>query len=397
MSALPSYEAFQDVVRRRYPAPSGSETVAVEEAVGRVLRSGLAARSAYPRFDNSAVDGYAIGHGEDAAPGSGLRLLGAAAAGDAPMDGIERGTCVRILTGAAVPGGTWAVAMQEDVDVVGAAVTLGGRVRKGDNIRRAGEDYAEGVELLAAGSRIGPGTLALFAEQGVAEVEVWARPRVGILSTGAELVDASEEPPPGCLRDSNGPMLAALVARFGGHVIGVRRCGDTLEATEDALASLAQECDVVLTAGGVSVGDRDHVPAAVAALGEVVAHGVRVKPGKPVLAGTVGRCLVLGLPGNPASAFVAFHLFARELLRAVSGEVASALEWRPLPFASDRSAGDRDEFVRCVWANGAKGGLVPAGEQGSFGVRSLAMATHLVRLEAGRPGSPGTPRPTLEL
>ncbi|MCO5297559.1 MAG: molybdopterin molybdotransferase MoeA [Fimbriimonadaceae bacterium] len=396
MSELLSYEAFLDAVRPHLAVPTGGEAAALDRAVGRVLSQDVVATEAYPRFDNSAVDGYAVGHASDARAGSRLAVAAAVAAGDAPPEGIARGTCVRILTGAAVPPGTWGIAMQEDVETVADAVVLRAECAEGAHVRRAGDDYHPGAVLLRAGSRVGPGAVAVLAEQGVGTVDVWRRPRVGVLATGAELVDASQEPPPGCLRDSNGPMLAGLSQRYGGEVLGVERCGDTEQATCSALERLCGSNDLVITAGGVSVGDRDHVPAAVESLGEVVAHGVKIKPGKPMLFGRVGPCSVFGLPGNPASAFVGFHLFVREALAAASGCANPRLEWMEIPFLSEREAHGRDEFVRCVWGyRGDRWGAWPAGEQGSFGVRSLAEATCLVRLVAGSTGRSGQLRPTL--
>lgn len=398
MSELPSYEEALDRIRPHWLGPRVKETLAPSEAVGRVLCLQVTASEPYPRFDNSAVDGYAVGSEVDARVGAQLTAGGVVGAGDAPPSSIAPGSAVRLLTGAPTPNGTWGVAMQEDVDVEQGRIVLRTGCAHGAHIRRRGDDYEAGTPLLAEGDVVNPGAIALLAEQGVAAVEVWARPRVGILTTGAELVDPSESPPPGCLRDSNGTMLRALATAFGGDPVAVRRCGDTVDETREALEALAATCDLVVTAGGVSVGDRDCVPAAVKSLGEVLVHGVGLKPGKPLLAGKIGSCAIFGLPGNPASAFVGFHLFVREALNIASGRPSPKLPWFQLPFFADRSAQGRDEFVRCEWTviDGVRG-TRPVGGQGSFGLRSLAAADCLVWLARNQSVAEGGVHPTLML
>lgn len=366
--------------------------------MGRVLAEPLVSRERFPQFDNSGVDGYAVGCEADACGGARLRLVGASHAGAPRTAKLAQGDAVRVLTGAMVPEGAYGVAMQEDVVLDGGDVILTEAVGEGRHIRRAGDDFVEGASLLEAGSVVGPGALALLAAQGVAEVAVWARPAACVLVTGDELVDADSTPPLGGVRDSNGPMLEALIERDGCILAASARVPDTAERTRRALAEAAARSDIVVCAGGASVGDRDFVPGAVAELGEVHFHRVAIRPGKPVLMGTIGRCVVFALPGNPASAFVTYTLFVRECIFRLAGRADSEPRWVSLPHRSAHAESDRDDFVRSRFVSADMDeGTEAVFEQGSFGVRSLATADALVRFAANEAHKPGRTCRTLPL
>ena len=395
---LTTYEDALALVRGFELAPAVVETVPRSAALGRVLARPLEAHERYPLFDNSAVDGYAVGCAQDSVAGAALRVVGASQAGAPRTAALARGECVRVLTGAMVPDGTFGIAMQEDVSLGNGAATLGLPVKAGRHIRRAGDDFFEGAVLLDAGSVLGAGAAALLACQGVAEVGVWGRPNAAVLVTGDELVDPDGPLPRGGVRESNGPMLAALLRGDGCGEIEVLRVPDSLEATVAAMARAVGTADLVVCAGGASVGDRDFVPEAVRRLGEIVFHGVSIRPGKPVLWGHVGQTGVFALPGNPASTFVTYALFVREAVRRLAGWSEPRPRWVSLPFWSAHEAVARDDFVRVRFRSSQLDeGTECVGEQGSFGVCSLARADALVRVPSGTRHTPGEPRPTLIL
>jgi len=290
------------------------ERIALSAARGRVLADAVIAARALPGFDNSAMDGYAARAAELPAT---LPIAFAVAAGSTP-EPLPEARVARIFTGAPIPAGADTVVIQEDVTDAGIGVTLPASP-PGDNIRRAGEDIAIGEVAVAAGVRLGPGELGLLAALGVGEVEVVRAPRVAVIATGDELVDVSTTPSLGQLVDSSAHALAAMIDAAGGTstYIGIAR-DDPM--TIGAMIASALDHDVVITTGGVSVGDRDHVRAALASAGvSLELHKVAMKPGKPFSFGVSASTPVFGLPGNPVSTFVAFELFVRPALLAMQG------------------------------------------------------------------------------
>ena len=292
-----------------------AERVPLDRSIGRVLATEIIAERALPGFDNSAMDGYAVRASE--LPGS-LALVGEVAAGAVRGEPTPPGSCVRIFTGAPLPPDLDTVVMQEDVTVAGGVVTVPAAPR-GDNVRRAGEDVAIGDAVLAAGARLTPWHVGLLAALGTTHVMVARRPRVAIVATGDELVEVDVAPGPGQLVASSSYALAALVRECGGepHVLGIAR--DDIAAITTLIAHALAAFDAVITTGGVSVGDRDHVHAALAAAGVTrELYKVAMKPGKPFAFGTHASATpVFGLPGNPVSTVVAFELFVRPALLAM--------------------------------------------------------------------------------
>ena len=360
-----------------------AETVALADAMGRVLAADVAAARDQPPFTNSAMDGWALRSAD--APGT-LAIVGESAAGHGHAAPLGPGQAVRIFTGAALPQGADTVVIQEDARREGDRVIVPAS-RPGANIREAGRDFHAGDVLLSAGARIDPWRLSLAASAGHAELKVHRRPRVAILSTGEEIVDPPATPGPFQIYDSGSPALKAMVEGWG--ATATRRSGvrDTLEAVIAALRDA--EADLIVTVGGASVGDHDLVRAAAETLGlSFRVESVAVRPGKPTFFGVLadGRRL-LGLPGNPASAFVCAELFLRPLIGAWSGRptppaLALAKLAQPLP-----ANGPREHWMRAKLTPAPDGGwqATPYRDQDSSMVTVFAAADALLRRAAAAP------------
>lgn len=317
-------EALQRILASAPALPS--ERVELGHGIGRVLAEDLIAGSPLPGFDYSAMDGYAVatadftGSGPWTLPVRGESKAGALAPTLAPA------SACRIFTGAPIPDGADAVVMQENVERAGDSAGFASAPALGAHIRRRGEDLAEGAPALTRGTRLTPFRIGLAAAVDRAELLVARRPRVTILCTGEELRSPGSPAVPGTIPDSNGPSLAALVASAGGLPRLAPRVGDTMPETEQALAAALRDCDLLLTVGGVSVGEHDLVRVALERVGVSLEFWkVAIKPGKPLAFGRTGDTLVLGLPGNPVSAQLTFALFGMPLLRAMQGDA------KPLP------------------------------------------------------------------
>lgn len=342
MSAPLAPEAARELVLAEV-APVASEPVALEECLGRVTAAEVKSTVALQPFDNSAMDGYALRSADTEGERPRLRLVGESRAGRPAEVPVGPGEAIWISTGAMVPDGTDAVLPVEDAAEEDRHVVPGRLVEEGENIRRAGEDVEAGQMLIEAGQRIGAAEIGVLAAAGVAQVECAARPRVAILGSGDELVPPGEPLGPGQIHDSNSYALSALVREAGAEPAHVAHLPDDAAATREAIsAALSTEvhrnpylperefdavrtADVLVIAGGVSVGRHDHVKGALAELGvEERFWRVAMRPGGPTWFGVLPRqgarpTLVFGLPGNPVSAMVTFHLFARPALRAMQG------------------------------------------------------------------------------
>ena len=316
---LPFEDALTRIIESA-PAMT-SERVELSLGIGRVLAEDLMARAPLPGFDYSAMDGYAVARGSftGAGPWS-LTVRGESRAG-ALASPLLADTACRIFTGAPIPEGADAVVMQEEVTRDGERSGFAATPALGAHIRRRGEDLQEGAAALPKGTRLTPFQIGLAAAVDRSELLVARRPRVTILCTGEELRSPGSPPAPGTIPDSNGPSLAAMVAAAGGLPALAPRIGDTMQATEDGLRAALRGCDLLLTVGGVSVGEHDLVRAALARVGaELEFWKVQIRPGKPLAFGRQGQTLILGLPGNPASAQITFALFGMPLLRAMQGD-----------------------------------------------------------------------------
>ncbi len=336
------------LMAERVKPVAGVETIPIVQADGRVLAEDVCAATPLPPFDNSAVDGYAV-RSADLLPDRAtvLPVRGRIAAGQAaPREPIA--TCaVRVFTGAPVPPGADIVFMQEDVTVDGGQASLPVGLRVGANLRRAGEDVPAGSLALPAGRRLRPQDLALAAAVGVAELAVRRPLRVGLFSTGDELREPGESLGPGQIYDANRVLLGSLLRRMGVDVRDLGRLRDERGGLLRALSDAAGQHDLLVTSGGVSAGDEDHVRAAIAEAGSVVFWRLAIKPGRPVALGVVGGTPLVGLPGNPVAAFVTAAHVLRPLVARLRGETLEPLAgFRVRAGFSYRKKKGRREYVR---------------------------------------------------
>jgi molybdopterin molybdotransferase len=378
-----------------HAAPLGGvESVSTFEADGRVLAQDLVSALQVPPQDNSAMDGYAVRTSEIADEGVPLPVSQRIAAGSA-AEPLAPGTAARIFTGAPIPPGADAVVMQEDTEAAGEQLVRIMRVpSSGQWIRRSGEDVAKGAVILARGERLTPAATGLAAGIGLATLPVARRPRVALFSTGDELVMPGEVAPaqmkPGTIYNSNRFFLSALLRRLGCEVTDYGIVPDRRDATIDALRRASQEHDLILTSGGVSVGEEDHIKPAVQSLGSLDLWQIAIKPGKPFAYGKVGPAHFMGLPGNPVSSFVTFLLLVRPFLLKLQGATQLAPRGVRLAAHFDWPRADRRrEFLRAK--RDEAGGLVLFANQSSGVLTSAAWADGLVDNPPSHPIRRGDP------
>ena len=340
----------------------------------------MTAKRSHPPAPNAAVDGY--GFAGPAAQGrQDFRLIDGRAAAGAPYQGaVPAGAAIRILTGANIPDGVDTVVLQEDVRVSGAVLSFNGPLKRGTNIRKAGEDMQAGQVILPAGHTITAADIGMMAAAGVGQVTTHGPLRVGILSTGDELVPAGSDPNDGQIFDANGPMLAALVSGWGYKTIPLGRAPDDRDQLRAILDDGAAHCDVILTSGGASAGAEDHVSALLSDTGSFALWRIAMKPGRPLVMGMWGHTPVFGLPGNPVAAMVCALVFGAPALRRLAGG-----EWRiptgyllPADFEKSKKEG-RTEYLRARVVDG-KVSVFPS--EGSGRVSGLSWANGLVQLDA---------------
>jgi molybdopterin molybdotransferase len=370
--------------------------VPLADALGCVMSVALNAEEAVPPWANSAVDGFAVRSADVASVPVTLPVTGTIPAGAPPEPPVGPGEAVRILTGAPMPAGADAVVMVEDTDVwdgrsgreaVGAtgaaAVEIRKAVKSGANVRVAGDDIAAGQLVFDAGTVLGPGHLGVLASIGVRRVPVYPRARVGVLSTGDELVDGPEPLRPGQIRDSNRRTLLALLAEANAEPVDLGHARDDEAAVRTALSDGLDRCDAVLTSGGVSVGDFDYVKVVLDELsgGTFAWLQVAIRPAKPLAFGVVRGKPVFGLPGNPVSSMVSFELFARPALRHMMGHAAAS---RPTVTAvADDPIVRRPDGklhlvrVRAGWGDDGRVHVRPLGGQASHHLHAMAEANAL--------------------
>ena len=360
------------------------EDVGLNDAAGRVLAADLTATVDIPPADNSAMDGYAL-RVADWRAGGRLPIQQRCYAGDVP-EPLKPGHAIRLFTGSLVPDCADTVVMQEDTVEADNLVEITRQPAPNQHIRRRGEDTMIGAPLLPAGTVLQAAHVALLASQGLARVSVVAQLRVGILTTGDELVPPGMPRAPEQIYNSNGPMLAALVRGLGALPVHVLHARDTEADLLAAFKTLLADCDLVLSVGGVSVGERDLVKPALATLGgELSLWKVRMKPGKPVALAQIGDKPVVSLPGNPVSAYAVFAMLVSPLVRRMQGREEIFPPVSLLPLRTERPRRDsREEFLRVQRraAEDGSGELVAYGHQGSGVISSMPWATGLARLPA---------------
>ena len=383
MSLMPFEEARAKTLARVHPIKD-VETVAVGQALGRVLASPVRAPVNVPNHDNSAMDGYAVRFADlsDTDPVD-LKLAGVVAAGSEVGQEVRPGEALRIFTGAPVPAGCDCIVIQEVVEVRGDRLKVPSGQRQLQNIRRAGQDIAEGAVVFDAGRRLGPPEIGMLTSLGLAQVPVFRRLKVAVLSTGNEVFEPGQPIAPGQLYDSNRATLKAALAALGVDVIDLGIARDRHEEIAGALKRGAAEADVVLTSGGVSVGDFDLVKDVINELGAIDFWKVRMKPGKPQAHGRLGAAEFFGLPGNPVSVLVTYLLLVRPALMRMMGADPGPLRQLQMPYrgAPIDKRHDRAEFLRAVVRmDGADSHVTSTGLQGSGILSSMAAANALIHL-----------------
>ncbi len=386
---LPVAEVERLIAERVAPA-AGREIVKLHEAAGRVLLENIEAPVNLPPFDNSAVDGYAV-RADDLHAGAETRLaiVDRVTAGRAATHALQPGDAIRIFTGAPMPAGADMVFMQEDCRVEGSHVVVPPGLKRGANRRLAGEDVHGGAIALPAGRRLAVQHIALAAALGLTALAVHRRVRVALFSTGDELVEPGAELPRAALYDSNRYLLAGLLTRFGAEVTDLGILADDPDKLTRALSEAAADHDLVLTSGGVSTGEADHVRDTVARIGHIVFWRVAIKPGRPVAMGVIPgarsgeSAAFVGLPGNPVAAFVTFVRVVRPLLLRLSGALPEPLVALPAraTFSYKKRKGRR-EYVRVALRIAADGAIeaVKYEQDGAGVLTSLTQTDGLAEL-----------------
>jgi len=365
-------------------APVGTETRPHGEVLHRVLARGVVAPLDLPPFANSAMDGYALIAADLGSAPQTLRLLETIGAGDVATRRVERGACIKIMTGAPLPDGADCVVMREETLEQEGEVVFQEAARAGQHIRPKGDDVREGELVLAAGAHIGAAAHAMLASLGCARVEVFRRPRVAIVATGKELVDVDAPLLPGQIRDSNSWALRALVEECGGDVVSVTRTGDDTNEVEAVLRDASQSADCIVSSGGVSAGDFDPIRDVLLRNARVVFWKVAMKPGKPLMFASMNDTPVFALPGNPVSVMVGFEEFVRPALFTMAGR----RDWRRVEVEARlqselRSPAGRTEFVRAHLQRTIDGFLaLGTGDQNSGRLSSMTRANALLEIPA---------------
>jgi len=352
---------MEKLITKRIKPVKETETVPLAAARGRVLAVKVAAPVSLPPFDNSAVDGYAVRHRDlDTGAETRLKIAGRLTAGRAANAPVAKSQAIRIFTGAPMPRGADTVFMQEDVRTEGDAVIVPAGLSRGANRRLAGEDVKKGAIVLPAGRRLAAPDVALAAAVGLTRLKVRRRVRVALFSTGDEIVEPGTPRAAAALYDANRPLLEGMLERLGAVVTDLGILKDDPKVLERAIASAARNHDLVLTSGGVSTGEADHVRSAVERVGRLVFWRVAIKPGRPVAMGVIragkNRAAFVGVPGNPVAAFVTFARVVRPLLLRLAGANPEPLTALPvkLSFPYKKKSGRR-EYVRVALRPGKRG------------------------------------------
>ncbi|MBJ81136.1 MAG: hypothetical protein CMH60_07465 [Myxococcales bacterium] len=370
-------------------SPIAPESVPITEAHQRICRQELRARENSPLFDNSAMDGYAL-KAEDTLSASktapvSLKIIDKIPAGTIASSELSAGEACRILTGAPTPKGANAVIMQEDTEVQGDIVAIHREVACKENVRFAGEDITTDEILYESGDVLDAGAIGVLAAQGFTEILVGPKPKVAVIPTGDEIVELGQKLEPGQIRNSNAHMLAAQIERSGANATQGAIACDTLDALRQTLNESAKGSDLIITCGGVSVGEFDLVRNIVESEGQKVFWKVAVKPGKPLLFGYFRDTPLIGLPGNPVSAFVCFELFVRPAIEKLMGEKQNQNQFCSATLTqSVKPNKKRTEYLRGVYQiKNGEACVEPHLKQGSGHLRSITHINTLIEIPPG--------------
>lgn len=382
---MPFKEAIQHIINALSLATK-TENVPLTRALGRVLAQDIVSHIDVPPAANSAMDGFAV-RVSDLQESTTLPVSQRIAAGTAPTP-LTKGTCARIFTGAEIPLGADAVIMQENTEQEGNQVTFTHPVKQHDNIRPAGQDIASGATVLAQGKRLSAIDIGVLASIGATDVEVFTPLQVGILTTGDELQQPGKPLSAGQIYNSNGPLIESLVISAG-HQVSLRQHAlDSIEATQTALKELSQCSDIIISSGGVSVGEEDHVKATIEQNGQLHLWKIAIKPGKPLVFANVYDTPFLGLPGNPSSTLVTFHLFARLALAKAAGEDLDLPKALRVKCDFSRKGNmSRDEFLRVHVNNGV---AIPHSQQSSGALLAASQTDGYLHIPAQSNISPNS-------
>ncbi|MCB4810916.1 molybdopterin molybdenumtransferase MoeA [Methylovorus menthalis] len=381
-----SVERARDYIKRYLSPVSETETLPVRESLGRILASSITSPVNVPNHDNSAMDGYAVRTADSQANGeTSLKIVGTAYAGQPWAGTLQAGECVRIMTGAVIPAGADAVIMQERVEQDADTMRHAEQPKPGSNIRRAGEDLGEGEVVLAQGHLMHSADLGLVASLGIGEVSVYRQLKVAFFSTGDELASVGQALQAGQIYDSNRYTLHGMLTRMGVEIMDLGAIKDDPQVLEQVLTKAAAEADVVITSGGVSVGEADYMKQLLQKLGSVLFWKIAMKPGRPLAYGKIGNAHYFGLPGNPVAVMVTFYQFVREAMLVLMGQASPP----PLPMLQAicveeiRKAKGRTEFQRGILFADKDGTwkVKTTGAQGSGMLSSMSRANCFIVLD----------------
>lgn len=375
-NSMPVEQARQLIQHFLHPVEQ-QETILLHAALHRTLAHDLLSPMNVPPHDYSAMDGYALRFADLAGDHTRLIRVGSSFAGHAFDGQVAVGECVRIMTGATIPRDCDCVVMQEHAQVEGDAVVIGGGHRPGQNVRLVGEDMRQGEIVLARGHRIRPVEMGLLASLGIGEIAVYRKLKVAIFSTGDELQLPGTPLAAGQIYDSNRYTLFGMLSELGADVLDMGNIRDDRESLRKSFLDAAGKADVIITSGGVSVGEADYIKELLAEIGEVVFWKIAMKPGRPLAYGKIGGCHFFGLPGNPVAVMVTFHQFVRDALCLLMGQSPkTALTFRAVCATPIKKAHGRAEFQRGILSRNDSGELVvhTTGNQGSGILSSMSKA-----------------------
>ena len=363
-----------------------TERVAIFDALNRIAAEDIYSLIDVPPADNSAMDGVAISSADSQSGRNTFSISQRIAAGDKWLP-LEPKTAARIFTGGEIPEGADSVVIQENCQFEPSSVCFEGPTESGKNIRKRGQDIELGAKVVTEGNQLRPQELGLLASIGIAEVAVFKKLRVGVFSTGDELVEPGNSLEAGQIYSSNAYSLCGLIKESGCDFVNLGHLGDNLERTIDALRLGSSQVDILITTGGVSAGEEDYVKTAVESCGTVSIWKIAVKPGKPLAFGKIGNTPIFGLPGNPVSGFATFLLFVKPYLNSASGRTAKTLQWLKVTSGFQRKPPSREEYLRVRLREGVAE-IFP--NQSSGVLTSLSWGSGLARQKIGEEITAGT-------